>query len=305
MSPAELSLADLYPRERFLDFIPSSVRERLGDDLEVPVISSALLAEHQHGLSGPVIELVWPGTAALLGVLRAAKAADAIVCVRTPPGADNKLVDAVVSVAEVARFDRPLVVVATLEGEVDAETRAFREIDAGFSAVSLNVASLGLEDDVDRAVALVRPLSERGIGVELDLRGTRFPGLFLAHLDEAEVALAAVRGASVDDEIGDAFVVVDPVEDEVPSDAALRISTSGFLVRALSRVMPIKERIALRADVVSFGADEALSMRLAAFGLFTDDERGRLEALCRAELAEAIPHLSADRVASDLLDELG
>jgi hypothetical protein len=307
---------ELYPHDALLNFVPVSVRELVKDSEHLPLVSTQLFADHRDALTGPVLEVTWPGTSALLGVMTAARQSDAVLVVSIPAEltalgveAQRTLIESILSVADESRFDRPLAIVGAVRGlAAVAEDRLvealYPQVAAGFTAINLLPAELG-DDAAELIEAAGRPLVEQGIGLELELDGLDFPGLVLAQLDEAGVPIAAVHGADPFDEIGDAFIVVDPLEDELHDDAGIRVRLDGFLITALTRTLPIKERLRLRADVVSFGAPCAFAERLELFSSLPVEERRRLETFAYAEAVEAIKNLQGDEVASDLIDSIG
>src|SRR5689334_12201304 len=106
-----------YGRELFSTFIPSSAKARLAEARSgAPLLSGALLARHKPGV---VVEVAFPGRAALADALRAAKHADAVVAVSVPweqrsqsPQAPLQIMREIMAAADSAHYDRALVVVA-------------------------------------------------------------------------------------------------------------------------------------------------------------------------------------------------
>lgn len=298
----------------FLEFVPAPTRRSLGDDLEVPLVSSALIAEHAPSLTGPCLEVTWPGTAALGGVLRAVRHKDGVMAVRLPevlsedPRARGHAVQAVVAVAEDAAFDRPLVIVggvAGTAGEGAAERfsdELFAAVDVGITSVVLRPAALD-DELLDALCELTEPLRELGIGIEADFGPDEGAAFLLAQLDELGLPLAAVRGAGEDDELGGGLLVVDPAAGDIP-DLPVRVSLDPFVVKGLARALDDEAGRALLASARERGASSTLAESLPRLAQLDERGRARAEALVYAEVEAAAVALQAARVASDLYDAL-
>lgn len=256
-----------YGRELFSTFVPSSARGRMMESVArggrpVALLSGALVARHAGALRGPVLEVGWPrfpadvdGTMAralLTGVLRAVRYADAIVAVSVPPevraaspAAPRAVVSTVLEAAELARFDRPVVMVARaapLPPGAAVERLSdglYRDLEAGFTAMAFAPAALGSggASDLDALVRLTAPLAEQDLGLELELDGgASNVALLLARIEDAGLALSAVRGAFAEDELAGALLVVDPATvPELPAGTPCRIVLDERLGRAVAR----------------------------------------------------------------------
>lgn len=303
----------------FFDFVPGSIRAQFGDELAVPLVSTSIFAEHKRLLSGPTLEVTWPGAAALAGVMRAVQRHDAILAVVAPAAismnhdAAIQWVDAILAVAESVHFKQPLSIVGRVEREHATGIRdanwsqsfsekLYAEIEAGFTAIAFQPRNFGLEGASEIAT-LTAPLQELGIGIEVEFNEGDPAAIYLAQLEDAGLPISAVRGATTfDDTLG--LHVVDPLQEELPEDAAMRVSVDGFVLKAFERILSNRERLALHADIVAFGAHEAVSARLPFFAELSDDERERFEAFADMHIDAAIPSLCADGVASAFLDAL-
>lgn len=292
-------------------FVPANVRRALGRPT-VPLLSTALAASCAHRLSGPVVELTWPGSSALLGAFRAARRANAALTLVIPdafavddPSARLRIVRAVVSLAEEARFDRPLFLVRRLAGQsartpddVERFTAAIAaEVEAGFPSIALRPEGPDALD-LEALVRVLGPFSLEGVGFELELDGGHAPGP--ASLDRASVRFAAVRGVPVEEAPPGALLVVDPLEGPIPSEAPCRVSLDAFVVKGLTRALPPESRQELLRALQDDGAAGALTSALDLLAELDDVERARVEALVYAEVKDAIHALGADDVGDDL-----
>lgn len=318
---ATVHLSGLAFGTRAFAFVPGNVRRALGET-SVPLLSSELAAICAPRLSGPVVELSWPGTSALIGALRAARRANAALALVMPdifavedPGARLRIARAVLALAEEARFDRPLFLVRQLRGqsartpeEVERLKGALAaEVEAGFPSIALRPGELGL-DDLAELGPLIAPFALEGVGFELELEGRHEAALALASLDEAGVRFAAVRGASADDELGGALLVVDPFQGRMPSGVPCRVSLDAFVVKGIARALPSTARDTLLRALRSKGATKALTSDLDLLAELDDGERARVEAMVYAEVKDALQALGADDVGDELeaaLDTLG
>lgn len=298
-------------------FVPGNVRRALGDT-PVAVLSSDVAAACAAALSGPVVEVTWPGTSALLGCLRAVRRAGGALALLIPdafavddPSARLRIVRAAVTLAEEARYDRPLFLIRRLRAQsartpVDAErllSAIAAEVEAGFPAIALRPAELGI-NELRQLASLLAPFAEAGVGFELEFEPRDGAALLLATLHEAGMRFAAVRGASPDDELGGALLVVDPLEDYVPEEVACRISLDAFVVKGICRALPVGPRELFLRAARRQGASGALVTGLDTLAELDDDERHRVETLVYAEVSDALIALSAGGVGDELADLL-
>lgn len=303
--------------ERLLAFVPGNVRRAL-HHCSVPLFSTNIAAACAVALSGPLVEVTWPGTSALLGCLRAARRAGAGLTLVIPdafavddPSARARIMRAVVTLCEEARYDRPLFLVRrmrgqtvrTLAGAEGLQAAISAEVEAGFPSIALRPAELGLSDLQELAV-LLAPFAEAGVAFELEFEGRDGAGLILATLDEVGMRFAAVRGASPDDELGGALLVVDPLEDSLPDDVPCRVSLDAFVAKGIGRALPAEARTLLLRAVRRQGASSALVSSLDTVAELDDDERARVEVLVYAEVSDALSALGAAGVGDELVDAL-
>lgn len=295
MTQRGVSSTEGYGRELFESFVPSSARARVAarPGAAKALLSGALVARNAPSLAGPVIEVTWPGRAALSGILRAARHDDLVVAVSVPaavraggPQASRAVVDEILAAADVALFDRPLILVARampLAKGASVERLSeglYRDLEAGFTSMAFSSAAF--QGDVDELVRVTAPLVEQELGLELELNDGEpggdeaDPALLLARVDDAGLSLAAVRGARHGDELGAALLVI-------PS------------AQATGSLAPAKAATPLRIVL-----DDALARSLARGS--GDDER--LEASLFMDTAEICAKLGARGTSTRLLDAL-
>jgi hypothetical protein len=304
-----------YGRELFRQYTPAVVRP-VADAFEVDLLSTSTFAQHQREIGAPLVEVSFCGGVLLDGVLRAARHADAPVTVALsalePGGVRlHKEVRTVLECAADTGFDRPLALVARAsslssfdDGEIDrVSERMLSVLDVGLTAFSFRPGDVAL----DRAIRLtraVRPLLEWGVGVELEIDGTPADLLMLAELDEIGLPIAAVRGATGDDELCGGVLVVDPLRDALPEDmSAARVVLDGFLLRAARDVLGETEGHRLFARAAD-DTGAALSDASTLFDELPHRDRDRLEALVYGNVAQALVRLGAEHTSDRLLDAL-
>lgn len=299
-------------------FVPANVRRALGPT-PVPLLSSELAAISAPRLSGPIVELTWPGTSALLGALRAARRANAALTLVLPdifavddPSARLRIARAVVALADEAHFDRPLFLVRQLRGQSartpdDVErlrSAIFAEVEAGFPSIALRPVELGVLDLAELGPILA-PFTLEGVGFEIELAGHHEAALVLPSLEDAGVRFAAVRGASADDELAGALLVVDPLAGPVPADLPCRVSLDAFVVKGIARALPPLSRDVLVRALKEKGPAAALTSDLDLLAELDDRERARVEAFVYAEVKDAIHALGAHDIGDELEALLG
>lgn len=303
-----------YGRELFLEFVPPSARDRIGD-LGVPVLSGAVVAEVAGDMQGPMLEVTFPGAAALAGLLRAVRFCDAVLAVRAPPpGADGMSQDAVaaevIRCAAQADFDRPLVLVAGApdlnsldDSGIDRAAEAqYDLIHAGFTSIAFAPGAIAV-DPVERVTQAAAPLVELGLGVELDFGPNAPTAALLAEFEETGLPIAAVRGSRPGDPLCGGLPVFNPLRDALNLDEPSRVLLDPFLLKAVVRALPGEEAEHMLED-----AADDIGDALFRHGAFLDslDARTsiRLEAMTYGTIVTACERLGAAGVASDLLDGL-
>jgi len=307
--------ATTYGRELFRRFTPSLVRP-VSDAWSLELLSTSLYAELADALASPVVEVSFSSSTLLDGVFRAARHADAPVVVALSalePGAAGlrEEVRAVLECASDCGFDRPLSLVVRAspltsvdDGELErAAERVLAILDVGATAFAFRPMDV-VQDRALRFTRAVRPLLEWGLGIEVELFGTRDDALFMSELDEIGVPLAALRGASVDDELCGARLVVDPLKDALPADLSrTRVVLDGFLLRAARDVLSEAEGLTLFAAAAD-DTGRALKDARPLFDELPRRERDRLEALVYGNVSQALARTGASGAGDRLLDAL-
>jgi hypothetical protein len=194
--------------EKVLTLRPANVVARLGPGSQVPVLSPQELLRALDGTPGALPCLPVQTKAALPGLLRAARAEDAVLGLACAhPLADRgtglRFLEAVKAAAQEAEHRRPLYLQAGPvrvspggPGGLQAQQEAiFHLVDAGFSLVSLDVSRWDTPGAVGAVRTLVAPLQERELPLELTLPS---PATEVATLtDTARALLAGLRAGGV------------------------------------------------------------------------------------------------------------
>jgi hypothetical protein len=221
-------------------------------DPSLPLLSSLLLRDHAEALAAPVFELTAQRAVVVTGFLRACRRADALAVVaiaadarRHAPTAAERIVDGMVATAVACGHDRPLVVVAradrtplwhapTLNAAEAVLERVAHDVDAGFNAIGLDVACVG---DSERCATLLRALDEEDVGLELEVDTDEDVALLLAEIDDQRLPLAAVRGANLHDDVGQAtrIVTLNDLRGVEYGPGGLRVNLDDFVAAAIAR----------------------------------------------------------------------
>jgi hypothetical protein len=240
-------------------------------------MSGAVVAKHTPPAGPFSVEIGWGEgveRAALTGILRAARHADAIVHVAVPaptrsasPQAPRQVVEEILRAADGAHFDRPLVIVARAQplppgAPIDRLSDGlYRDLEAGFTSFGFSPAALS--GDVDALVAITTPLIEQDLGLEVELDGSADAALVLARIDDAALTLTAVRGATAMDELGGAVLIVPESERRQAAGVPLRLTLDAPLRRVLRGVDPADT---LRAEARAWNEAVAALERAGAAG---------------------------------------
>ncbi|MDC0707192.1 hypothetical protein POL68_01800 [Stigmatella sp. ncwal1] len=168
--------------DKVLTLRPANAVARLGPGSRLPVLSPHELLRALDGVPVALPCLPVQAKAALPGLLRAARAEDAVLGLACPHpladrGAGARFLAAVKAAAEEAEHRRPLFLQAGPvrvspsgpEGLQSQQEAIFHLVDAGFSLVSLDVSRLDTAAAVEAVSALVAPLRERELPLELTL----------------------------------------------------------------------------------------------------------------------------------------
>ncbi|RKG87328.1 hypothetical protein [Corallococcus terminator] len=330
--------------DKVLSLRPGNVVARMGPGSRVPVLDprELLRALESSPAALPCIPVLAKGT--LPGLLRAARAEDAVLGLACPHpladrGAPERFVSAVRAAALDAEHTRPLflqagpVRVTSTDADVlDAmQEGLFRVVDAGFALVSLELSRLTTYEAVEAVNALVGPLVERELSLELsapqapagagllDACGTLLEGLsqwkvplrFLrvseAQLGEGDldvgllrqvVELAHARGVAVT--VGDLTAGAPRGLSSYVAAGVRKVDCGGPFGPLALRAWPLEARaqVVARAQAAGMPAGELLSMLEEGLPPLTPEARETLEALAFAEATEVLAALGARRSAT-------
>ncbi|NBD13007.1 MULTISPECIES: hypothetical protein [Corallococcus] len=328
--------------DKVLSLRPGNVVARVGPGSRVPFLDPRELLRALESTPTALACLPVLAKGALPGLLGAARAEDAVLGLACPHpladrGAPERFVQAVHAAAREAEHTRPLflqagpVRVNSTDADVlDAlQDGLFRVVDAGFALVSLDLSRLTSYEAVEAVNALVGPLKERELSLEvsppqvsagglLDACGTLLEGLaqwrvpprFLrvseAQLGEGEVDVALLRRVvEVAAEKGVAVAVGDVSAGPsrgVSSYVAVgvrKVDRGGpFGPLALRAFAPeVREQVVARAQAAGMPAGELLSVLEEGLPPLTPASRETLEALSFTEATEVLSALGAHRSA--------
>ena len=332
--------------DKVLTLRPGNVVARVGPGSRVPLLDPRELLRALESVPAALPCLPVLAKGALPGLLRAARAEDAVLGLACPHpladrGAAERFVLAVHAAAVEAEHTRPLflqagpVRVTSTDADVlDAlKDGLFRVVDAGFALVSLELSRLSSYEAVEAVTALVAPLTERELSLEvsppqhasgpgsalLDACGTLLEGLsqwkvpprFLrvteAQLGAGEpdvellrqvVELAGARGVAVT--VGDLSEAAPRGLSSYVAAGVRKVDCGGPFGPLALRAWPPEDRaqVMAKAQAAGMPAGELLSMLEEGLPPLTDGARETLEALSFAEATEVIAALGARRTAS-------
>ncbi|AKQ66653.1 hypothetical protein A176_003565 [Myxococcus hansupus] len=166
--------------DKVLTLRPGNTVARVGHGSRVPLLNprELLRALARAPVSLPCLPVQAKG--ALPGLLRAARSEDAVLGLACPHplsdrGAPERFVLAAHQVAAESEHARPLFLQAgpIRVARADADTLdalkegIYRVVDAGFSLVSLDLSRLDSYEAVEAVTALVAPVTERELALEL------------------------------------------------------------------------------------------------------------------------------------------
>ncbi|RKH14031.1 hypothetical protein D7V97_03970 [Corallococcus sp. CA053C] len=275
--------------DKVLTLRPGNVVARVGPGSRVPLLDPRELLRALESVPAALPCLPVLAKGSLPGLLRAARAEDSVLGLACPHpladrGAAERFVQAVHAAAVEAEHTRPLFLQAgpVRVGSTDADVLdglkdgLFRVVDAGFALVSLELSRLTSYEAVEAVTALVAPLTERELSLEvsapqfasgglLDACGTLLEGL-------SSYVAAGVR----------------------------KVDCGGPFGPLALRAWPPEERAQVVAKALAAGmpAGELLSMLEEGLPPLTPDARETLEALSFAEATEVIAALGARRTSS-------
>ncbi|WP_223645472.1 hypothetical protein [Corallococcus sp. EGB] len=329
--------------DKVLSLRPGNVVSRVGPGSRVPLLDPRELlgALESTPMALPCVPVLSKG--AVPGLLRAARAEDAVLGLCCPHpladrGAPERFVQAVHAAAQEAEHTRPLFlqagplrVVSTDADVLDAlNDGLFRVVDAGFALVSLELSRLSSYEAVEAVNALVGPLKERELSLEVsppqlssgglvDACATLLEGLAQwqvpvrllrvphAQLGEGEldvellrrvVETAAAKGVAV--AVADASTGPARGLSSYVAAGARKVDRAGPFGPLALRAWPpeVREPLVTRAQAAGMPAGELLSVVEEGLPPLTQVARDTLEALSFAEATEALGALGARRSAS-------
>jgi hypothetical protein len=326
--------------DKVLTLRPTNAVARMGPDSKLPLLNPRELLRALEGLPAALPCLPVLAKAALPGLLPAARAEDAVLGLACPHpmadrGAPERFVAAVreITADPDAEHSRPVflqagplrVVPAGSEAMAPLQEALFRVVDAGFSLVSLDVSRLSSYAAVEALNALVAPIVERELSLELTppetgeaglldacrsllegLRQWKVPVRFLRvparALGEGEPDVALLRGlVELAGEFG-AHVTVGEVTARtvrsLPTYVAAgvrKVDCSGPFEQLTLGAWPAEARGAVERKAESAGltAGELLSVLEEQLPPLEAPARERLEAFSFAEATEVLAALGA------------
>ncbi|RKH49835.1 hypothetical protein [Corallococcus llansteffanensis] len=332
--------------DKVLTLRPGNVVARVGPGSRVPLLDPRELLRALESVPAALPCLPVLAKGSLPGLLRAARAEDAVLGLACPHpladrGAAERFVMAVHAAAVEAEHTRPLflqagpVRVSSTDADVldGLKDGLFRVVDAGFALVSLELSRLTSYEAVEAVTALVAPLTERELSLEvsapqlssgglLDACGTLLEGLsqwkvpprFLrvteAQLGDGDpdvellrqvVELAGARGVAVT--VGDLLEGAPRGLSSYVAAGARKVDCGGPFGPLALRAWPAGDRaqVVAKAQAAGMPAGELLSMLEEGLPPLTPGARETLEALSFAEATEVIAALGARRTASSTM----
>ncbi|RKH63242.1 hypothetical protein [Corallococcus aberystwythensis] len=329
--------------DKVLSLRPGNVVARVGPGSRVPFLDprELLRALESTPMALPCLPVLSKG--ALPGLLGAARAEDAVLGLMCPHpladrGAPERFVMAVHAAAQEAEHTRPLFlqagpirVTSTDADVLDAlQEGLFRVVDAGFALVSLDLSRLTSYEAVEAVNALVGPLKERELSLEVSPPQVSSGGL----VDACETLLEGLSQWQVpprllrvpDALLGDGELDVELLRQVVETAAGKGVAVtvgdastgpsrglSSYVaagVRKVDRTGPfgpltlrawppeVREKVEARAQAAAMPAGELLSVLEEGLPPLSQGSRETLEALSFAEATEALGALGAHRSAS-------
>ncbi|MBZ4398179.1 hypothetical protein [Myxococcus sp. AS-1-15] len=324
--------------DKVLSLRPGNTVARVGANSRVPLLNPREPLRALERLPVALACLPVQSKAALPGLLRAARSEDAVLGLACPHptadrGAAERFVAAVHEAAAEADHARPLFLQAgpiRVTGS-DEDSLAplreglFRVVDAGFTLVSLDLSRLDSYAAVEAVNALVGPVTERELALELSAPTPASGGLIDAYrtllegLSQWKVPLRFVRVSERDlggaePDVGtlrsivdlatdyNASVCVGDVREGFPrmlptyvAAGAKKVDCVGPFERlALTSWPPeVRESLESRSTASGVAAGELLSVVEDSLPPLDPQARERLEALSFAEAAEVLAALGA------------
>ncbi len=320
--------------DKVLALRPTNAVARLGAASRLPLLDPRDLLRALADGPGALASIPVVSRAALPGLLRAARTEDAVLgLVCQHPLADRstpeRFIEALRWATAVAAHERPVYLEAgplrvSREEEASLRDGLFRIVDAGFTLVSLDVTRLGVEDAVPAVAAIVGPVLERELSLEVSLPALE--GL-LAHeaarallegLAHAGVPVRFLRAAGQGDE-PDAEALRELVDAAAASGASLSLEEAhapsfrtlpAYVAAGVRKLCapapfgrvalnahPEEERLAIAERSLAAGvpAGELLALLEERRPALSAAARERVEALSFAEAVELFTRVGASR----------
>lgn len=319
---------------KVLTLRPTNAVARLGAASRLPLLDPRDLLRALASSPGALPSIPVVSRAALPGLLRAARTEDAVlglVCQHplAERNAPERFIEALRWATAVASHERPVYLEAgpvrvSREEEAALRDGLFRVVDAGFTLVSLDLTRLPVEDAVRAVAAIVGPVLERELSLEVSLpslegapvheaaralleglAGARVPVRFLRAAGQGDepdveglralVECAAAFGASLSLEEPHAASFR-----SLPSCVAAgvrKLAAPAPFGRVVLNAYPEEERlgIAERAMAAGVPAGELLAMLEERLPALAPAARERVEALSFAEAVELFSRVGASR----------
>jgi hypothetical protein len=309
--------------EKVLTLRPGNVVARLGSGSRLPLLNPRELLRALEGrpVALPCVPLL--AKAALPGLLRAARSEDAVLGLACPHpladrGAPERFVAALRDVTEDpdAEHSRPVFLQAgplrltRTDGAAleELQEAVFRVVDAGFTLVSLDVSRLPAAEAVEAVRAVVGPVLERELALEVSLPEPGEGGLvdaaraLLEGLGQGEPDVALLGGlVELASELGASVAVGEVTAADVRllptyvAAGARKVDCAGPFERLALGAWPAeaREQVLRKAEGSGLTAGELLSVLEEQLPPLEVEARERLEALSFAEATEVLAALGA------------
>lgn len=319
--------------DQLLALRPTNAVARLGPGSRLPLLSPSQLLRAAREGAEALLTVPVASTAALPGLLRAARDEGAVIgiaCPHVPGDRDRpyRFFEAVRAAGEEARHRHPFFLQAGPIRLTPGETRgaaelAFRYVDAGFSLLSLDASRLPLDRAVGACVELAAPALERELPVEVVAPNS--PERVAPFLEALHRVGLAPQWVRVGREVGpgsaasqaaarlgaslalDDRGLSEPQLVEVSARREVRKCDVGDAFgRVTLRAFPVEEHPALRAraEAVGLPLNELLALREDRLAELAPEVRERLEALSYVLAVTLLERVGASGSARRVLDSL-
>jgi hypothetical protein len=239
-----------------------------------PLISSSLLHQNAGAIFGTPFEISLTLPHLVVATMHAVRYHDGILALSVPPAlrgeasdASERAVEAMLALAEHAGYDRPLILISRLAAtnlhqrgaEEALVERLHRDVQAGFTTLSINVDGLPVEQAEQFAFA-TSPFWDQGIGFELECSPDADPTLILAEIAATPMPVAGIRGAAPTEDLPDAFHVADALGHDLQDNVPWRMILDGALIKRLMKSGPLElaDQLRFNLGAMDLEADAAL-----------------------------------------------